>query len=139
MSVLIVDKIVNADVKGKITLRNFQCLGIAAYVLAEKYCLIYHYEMEDASYITDKSSSVRQIIAMESYILNTLKFRMCDLVSVFTFLDAFYPEFLHSNEKRKEMITRFMDKTVCNSDLGYFFCLFLLNFLNLKQFQQTKG
>jgi hypothetical protein len=71
LTVYLLDKYLS---KAQIETSKFQLLGVSAMLIASKYEEIYAPEVRDFVYITDKSCSKEDIIAMESKILSTLNF-----------------------------------------------------------------
>ena len=62
--------------KKPVTRKNLQLVGVSAMLIASKYEEIWAPEVKDFVYISDKAYTRDQILAMEKYMLNALKFKM---------------------------------------------------------------
>ena len=58
------------------TRKNLQLVGVAAMLIASKYEEIWAPEVKDFVFISDKAYSRDQILQMEKYMLNALKFKL---------------------------------------------------------------
>jgi cyclin B len=58
------------------TRKNLQLVGVAAMLIASKYEEIWAPEVKDFVFISDKAYSRDQILSMEKYMLNALKFKL---------------------------------------------------------------
>jgi cyclin B len=86
LTINILDRVISGK---KISLRDFQLIGVTALLIASKYEEIYAPEIRDFIYITGKLITKTQILQMENQILSFLNFDLI-VVSPYMFLNQFY-------------------------------------------------
>ena len=86
LTINLIDRIISLN---KVSLSEFQLLGVAAMLIASKYEEIYAPEVRDFIYITGRTLSRKQILDMESTILTLLHFDIL-IVSPYLFLNRYH-------------------------------------------------
>ena len=86
LTINLIDRVISLN---KVSLHEFQLLGVAAMLIASKYEEIYAPEIRDFIYITGRTITKKQILDMESTILNLLNFDIL-IVSPYLFLNRYH-------------------------------------------------
>lgn len=89
ITVNIIDKFLS---KEKIKRKNFQLLGITSLFITNKYEEIYPPELKDHVEVTDNAYNKKDVLEMESLILNKLEFNIT-FPTCFKFFEVFFEKF----------------------------------------------